>query len=445
MYINNLKDFFYKTETDIFTTKPLQNSTESSIVKEYRPVSSGTDEIIEFFVPGCVDYVDSNLMKLYIKVQILDDKGKPVLNEIDPADDSRKGVHVAPCNNFMDSLFRNVSVELNGKSITSPGSGNNHFYRSYIEKLCNYGSEAKRSHLASSMYYDDDAAAMDDFESSGFQARMSRMNKSGSIEMIGFVHTELSNTNRLLLSNVDMRLKFYRNRPEFSLMSNVKPEAASPSFKIVITEAVLLVRKVQVNPGIAESHRLALLKKDACYPIQRVEIKTFTLAKDTLSRNLENIFMSQIPKRLMMVMVAENSINNYKKNPYNFQNFNIGSILLSGDSFTNIRRIRTDFEREEFMEAYSSFNDAIGVYFHDRGVAISPAAYKASNCIFSWDLTPDYAANQPHASMPSSGTLRIELSYLKPLPENIVVILYAEFVNFININKNRDIFTDYSS
>ena len=51
--------------------------------------------------------------------------------------------NVAPANNFLHSLFRQVDVYLNGKQVT-PAMGT-YAYRSYIETLLNYDVSAKQS------------------------------------------------------------------------------------------------------------------------------------------------------------------------------------------------------------------------------------------------------------------------------------------------------------
>lgn len=94
--------------------------------------------------------------------------------------------------------------------------------------------------------------------------------------------------------------------------------------------------------------------------------------------------------------------------------------------------------------AYSGFNDAINLHFHDQSINIDPYAYKTSSCIYAFDLTPDTAASQAHISIPKSGTLRLELNYAEALKKGIVVVIYGEFENFINIDGDRQIFTDYA-
>ena len=58
---------------------------------------------------------------------------------------------VAPVNNFLHSLFKQVDVYLNGKQVT-PAMGT-YPYRAYIETLLNYDASAKESQFTSALYY----------------------------------------------------------------------------------------------------------------------------------------------------------------------------------------------------------------------------------------------------------------------------------------------------
>ena len=60
-----------------------------------------------------------------------------------------------------------------------------------------------------------------------------------------------------------------------------------------------------------------------------------------------------------------------------------------------------------------------------------------------FDLTPDRAASEGHASQPDSGNIRIELRFAKPLPDSITCLLYLEFNNTISIDRERKVSKDF--
>ena len=142
-----------KSEVDLFSIPPTQLSLEKGRWIEYRPLSSvqNNDSAITFVIAGTDEYLD--LSKTILVVE-----GKVVTGT--DGELSTGQASVAPVNNFLHSLFRQVDVYFNGKQVT-PAMGT-YAYRSYLETLLNYDVSAKESQLSSSMYYKDTAGEMDE-------------------------------------------------------------------------------------------------------------------------------------------------------------------------------------------------------------------------------------------------------------------------------------------
>lgn len=433
-YVASHRSIAVKSELDIFTTKPVQNSIEGGYYHEARPVSvlDNSSGPIEFVISPSDEYIDLSRTQLELKVKITTDDGTVL---------SAAATHtVAPVNNFLGSLFEHVAIELNGKSITPPS--NNYPYRSYIEKILNYSKEAKTTHLSSSLFVQDEAGKMDDVEASGFKKRKSYI-KKGMIELTDFLHTELTCQDKLLPSGVGLRVKFYRSKDSFALMK--KPTDAL-NYKITIQEAVLLVRKARVNPSILIAHERALSKANAQFPINRVDVKTLTIPANLQSKNLDNIFIGQMPKRVYISFVNSTAFNSSPvMNPYDFAHFNHTNVSISTDTNTQVRSIRSDFAKGFYLASYLSLFTSSGTFFSDSGNCITREDYPNGFALLGFDLTEDLSASDNHLSIPRQGSLRLDLTFAEPLKEAITVIVYAEFDNVIEIDRDRNIFIDYSS
>src|SRR5258705_10298895 len=61
------------------------------------------------------------------------------------------GASVGPINNWMHSLFSQVDVFLNQKLVTPAAS--TYPYKAYIQTLLSYEAPAKKSHLASALWF----------------------------------------------------------------------------------------------------------------------------------------------------------------------------------------------------------------------------------------------------------------------------------------------------
>ena len=79
---------------------------------------------------------------------------------------------------------------------------------------------------------------------------------------------------RLLPSDIGVRLKLQRSKDSFALMAH----GAAPTYKLQITECKLLVRKVRVSPSVYLGHAKQMEVDNAKYPITRVICKTFTVS-----------------------------------------------------------------------------------------------------------------------------------------------------------------------
>lgn len=147
-----------------------------------------------------------------------------------------------------------------------------------------------------------------------------------------------------------------------------------------------------------------------------------------------------------MGLVAASSFNNsILKNPYNFQHFNHSSILLTSDSNTHVRAVKSNFSKNSNLQAYLSLFSSTGIHFGDSGNNISRREYSNGFALIGWDLTSDLSASMNHWSIAGQGSLRIDIQFEEPLSEPIVVILYAEFDSLLEIDAERNVFLDYSS
>ncbi|XP_012278358.2 uncharacterized protein F54H12.2-like [Orussus abietinus] len=256
-----------KSELSLFSLPPTQTTIDNSQWVHYKPISSLSDDSpIEFDVPGHGDgYRDFAHTMLSARIAL-----QPVNSDIEVK--TLKDVeNVGPINNLLHSMFNQMDVFFNQK-LVSP-SNNAYVYRAYIETLLNYGSDAKKSHLTSSLWYGNTAGKMNcvDGDNEGHKRRCALAGIGKPINLIGHLHCDVFNQDRFLINGVETRLHLMRSRDSFCLMD------PTDSFKVQIVEATLLVRRVNVNPGILLSHERALAKTTAKYALTRVDVKVMSM------------------------------------------------------------------------------------------------------------------------------------------------------------------------
>lgn len=420
-----------KTELDLFSLPPTQTSIENGKWVQYKPVASLTDDSpIEFVVPGHGDeYTDLSHTLLQVVASIENADGSPVSNADKDA--------VGPVNNWLHSLFSQVDVYMNQK-LVSP-QNNTYAYRAYIETLLNYGVDAKSSHLTTVLWADDTAGHMDDCkaENSGLKTRRAFTLRGRAVDMIGHLHVDVCNQNKFLLNGVELRIRLVRSRDSFAVMAD--PPTATTQVKVHVNEVNLWMRRCKVSPSVLLAHSRTLEHGTAKYPITHVEVKAFTLPAGIRNKTLDNVFLGQVPKRIVTGLVANTAFNgDFKRNPFNFQDFgtNYFSLYVDGEQIPS-KPLQPHYEadKERSVLAYHTLFTGTGVHFSDTGNGIARDEYSGGYCLMAFDLTPDLSASETsHWNLVRNGNVRVEFGFDKELQETVNCLVYAEFDNVIEID-----------
>lgn len=135
------------------------------------------------------------------------------------------------------------------------------------------------------------------------------------------------------------------------------------------------------------------------------------------------------------------------KNPFNFENYGINSfsLYIDGQQIPS-KALQPSFNNNIFTSAYHTLFSGTGIHFLNEGNAISREQYAKGYCLLAFDLTPDLSANSSaHWNLIKHGSVRLEVRFEYSLIQTINCIVYAEFDNIIEIDKNRNVTVDYSS
>ena len=304
-----------KSEVDLFSVPPTQLSLEKGRWIDYRPLSSvsNDDSPITFLISGTDEYLDLSKTILVVEGNIKQG------DDSDLSGGSQSSV--APVNNFLHSLFKQVDVYLNGKQVT-PAMGT-YAYRSYLETLLNYDVSAKKSQLSSALYFKDTPGEMNasgkelsPFEikakdpndgdtekritvmqsgtgNQGFAKRNKFITGSKKFVLTGPIFSDIFMCDRLLLNMMDLKVVLNRSPNEFCLMDK---NGTKISPKVKLSDVVLKIRKVKVDEAVSTATELALKQTPALYPIRRVECKTLSIPPGLPNVRKDNIFFRNNPK-----------------------------------------------------------------------------------------------------------------------------------------------------
>jgi hypothetical protein len=394
---------------------------------------------IEFEIKGSKDeYIDKAKMFLHVIGQVVDEDGKEL-----KAEDI-----CAPVNNLAHSLYQQVQVEYNNTPVNSPV--NSYSYLAYFSTLLNYGSDAKNSHLQSSLWSKDTASEFDNLVNSkvdnsnkaqkynnGFLERGKAVALSKPFELYSRLHVDAFNTDRLLLNLVDIKIKLTKQKNSFCLMGKEK-------LRVKFLQAVLYVKKVLINTDVVAAHQRLMETSNAQYPIKRTEIKNFPIVKGLSKTIINNLTNGTVPSRVIFgIVLAQAFEGDYSLNPYNFKHFNATRVVLILDGKEVDKAFDLDFPKDKFTRAYHSLFTAVGGEVGDNGLDLTKEDYKNGNCLYAFDLSADLC-NGDHFNLVRIGNTRLEIDFSKGVPDNLTVVVYFEYENIIEINKNRKILFDYT-
>ena len=425
------------TSLDIFTIPPTQTSIEQGAYVEYHPLATLTDQgPIEFIIKGSDDYLDLTNSYLHIQAKITKANG----TDLEEADDHL----VTPENLWIHSLFSQVDIALNNTNIST--STNTYGYRAFLETLLNYGHDCKSTQMGLSMYYDgqgEDFPYTTDPDNKALSTRRERIRRSKTVDMIGRVHSDIFTQDKLILDNTSLRMRFVRSKDSFSLLA-LSADATEPEhYKVKITHASFFIRKVKVNPAIVLAQAKALQTTTAKYPVKRVVQKVFSIPKNNLNIVEDNIFLTQKPNRLIIGLVDSRAFNgDYMLSPFQFQHFDINSLSLYIDG--SQINFKPNFNTDCYARSYQSLFAATGMNWKDFGNTVKYNEYKKGKTLFCFDLTPSLAGGDM-VEIPKATNIRLEINFAKPLPQPAHIIVYGELDGVIEIDRSRQVITDFTT
>ena len=461
-----------KSEIDLFSIPPTQLSLEKGRWIEYHPVSDvkSGDRAITYLVPGTDEYIDLSKTILCVEGKVIAGTGNDL---------STGQANVAPVNNFLHSLFKQVDVYLNGKQVT-PAMGT-YAYRSYIETLLNYDVSAKKSQLSSALYYKDTPGHMDDkgglphrkeikvtykdnstgterieiagTGNQGFAKRSEFIQDSKKFSLSGPIFSDVFMSDRLLLNGMTLKIVLNRSSDEFCLMDKNDP-GSEVKPKVTLSNVVLKIRKVKVDQAVSDALGLLLLKSPAIYPIRRVECKFLTIPGGLPSTRKDNIFSGLIPKSFIFGLVdADAFTGKTGKNPYNFKHFQVNNIGLTVNgeeipfkqlTLTYPTENNDNTDKVDFIQAYNTLFSGTGKMYANMGLDISREDYANGNTLYAFDLTPDMCNTTNYFNAVQHGSLSVDISFATNPNDPIAMVCYGDFENVMRIDSQRNVIYDIS-
>ncbi len=429
---------------DLFALFPRDLSRESTTVLDFAPIAPiRSDTPLEFnIMANSQRYIDLKNIRLYLRVQVKNSDGTNITE-----DDVRVGVTNYP----IASLFQQADLYLQQQLVCSSGTG--YAYKGIIDVLLENDKNEMDSELTESLFYRDRARSMDSKTNIGFTEREAFCRKSAIFELQGKLHLDLCRQERVLLNAVQFTLKLTPSRDSFRLFreppatsGTSAPTTAAPTYKVEILNASLKVPMIKPTPAMLLGHAAGLQNGPALYPFERTEIKTFVIPSGQSSWPIENLFISRIPKRLVVAFVTSEAFSgNFSKNPFNFQHFKLSYLCLTVDgACVPSRAMQLDFSNDIYLEAYHTIFSLSEDEMPGRlrkTPSISRDDFANGYALFCFNID-DSTQGDEVLNPQAVGLSKMEIKFAESLKESVTVIMYAAYNSLLRVDESRNIKVD---
>lgn len=406
----------------LWSVPPTQQTVEKDIEYEVRPIatfSSTTPIRFEVKSPAN-EYVNFSESMLWIKLKVtLKHSTKQTLDDTDWA-------KVLFAKNLMHSLFRSVTLSVNGKQIIQ--SPSLYSFKAYFESLLSYSAAAKASHLS--------AAGWDIYPVSYFS---SHHHNYIEVDLIGPLHLDMAHQSKALVGDINFVLELIPNEKDYYVDC-----ASDYTVTTEFTDTCLYVHRSKVSEELVEAHNAAISKAPARYPFTRCEVRNMTIPSGQADVILDNVVVGQMPRRMFLALLDNKNFTG--EDAFAFKHFNLNYIVCYQDGIqTPAKAYTPNFKTGQFMREYLAFYRALNQNTTDPVISIPKADWEAKP-IFGFNFAPDLSDGPSfgsHVSLRESGHLRVHLKFAEALKQATVVLMYLEFDNCIEIDSLRNVHVDY--
>ena len=428
-------------------------------VIEILPLTSNLKDNISFRIHNNINkhYIDVNNIFIELTLQ---------LTKSDGTDITKAEVKTGFVNNIFHSLFQNVEVKLNQKTVTD--SDQNYHYLAYLTKLMSYSPEFFETQGALFGWAKDEAGSMDantleaatsfgevTMAGSSVVGTSSNTKVVASLDKPGntmsrrtgwfFDNFDGSDNyhdlvlfdkvmvtpftqEKLLPYGIELFLTLERAKPAFYLMSSTVNKA-TPA-KIEIKDIKLHVPYVKLSDPTFLSLETGKAGKSRRMPIVRSRVIRHPIAQGTIHPVIQHLFSGRsLPQKIMVGFVTNKAESGFiERNPFNFNHNNVGQIQIfkNGQAYPRFP-FRPDFTKKMYVKEFASVFDVANVRNVNVGFPINYDEYPTGFSFYGFDLTGDQTKDEDTAHLREYGDITFDVVFKTAPTEAITMVVFAEY------------------
>ena len=248
---------------------------------------------------------------------------------------------VAPVQNLIGSLFKSVNMYLNNKKITPPENNMAyiHFFNHFIQP-----QSAQECQLQLAGWYPDTYTTPKHLQENnpqsatnineGLKKRSQLIAESTPVTVASKLFTAPHLITRLFPPNCKFDWQLETNPLSFFTIQ--ADDEVDGSYKFVITNAEIWLKRVSVSPGLSNSHSELSQNMNMCYPCKYMQSSSIEIPTASFGFKFDGVFQGgQMPLSVFCMFIESPAKNgNIHKNPFVFEHVNLSELKLHMGSKT---------------------------------------------------------------------------------------------------------------
>ena len=393
------------------------------------PMNSITNATtIIFSIMPTDDYIDLQESYLVVKVKVLKANGTALAAD----------AAVALSDNVIGTLFKSVSVYLNGVKITT--SNVYQAIENYFVTRFGTSKDATDIHVKMLQGLTGEVAAKNDAknnEATGWTIRKAWTTASREATFVGLIPSDFFRScSQFLPPLQDLKIEFKLHDPEFVL-------TGTGNFKYELTSFEVFTRQV----AVASNTTMALFKQQAVKPLilnfTSVEIQSFAMPAGKQVEFVRGIFPHDMPHQIFLVLIETDRVNGvFAKDPYKFENAKVEKVVLRQNGTpVMLECYNTNFDNNDAKELYYHVCQAFDVGFNGCDVNLTYEQFLNGSTMWAWTLSPDMDANNNVALLQKPGNFEADIYVRNGYTQNVdlTALFIGKFAKSVLIGSDNKV------
>ena len=307
-------------------------------------------------------------------------------------------------------------------------------YKYNMDSLIYRSTEYLESVGQSCLFFKDTPGAMDGtdptLETGVNQGLLQRYNFSksgGEMTLRTNIPIDLSDSlSQYLPNSLEIRVRLFPALDRFAVMSSDPTE----TYEIHVSHAALCLLAITPTPRMLQLHEEEFKRKNAVFHYDKSILKSYSIPKGSPTWEIESIFGSGIPKKLLVAFISTSSfVGSQSENPFNYANWGLTSLTYEVEGLKT-RKYNPDFDNHHWTEEYNNLYS-------------SPTGAARSGIIQLTDFKSGYAIyrvdNIESIFKTRVGQSRLTVTFKEALTKGVTCICYGKFPAKFMIDSTRNL------